>query len=304
LQIAGRVFSLRSLEVRPMDRQASPVVRRRQLAGRLRHLRLQANLTLEEAAQAIEASAATLSRIENGVRVPRGRDVRDLLARYGVQDQSLVTNLMNLAAGARESGWWEAYSEVDDEYATYIGLETAATQIHECESAVVPAILQTEQYARSYFSDAVNPTRASPFSRHDIDRRIEVRLTRQKLLDSDTGLAYSAIIDASVLSRTVGNAAVMRTQIGHLLEVSDRDNVNIHLVPLDQGGYPGQLGGFTILTLPRDLSDVVYIDTLAGQLFLESQDEVARHRRAFDAALAKALTKECSQARMATLYEE
>jgi transcriptional regulator with XRE-family HTH domain len=272
-----------------MTRPASPVVRRRQLATQLRRLRLQAKLTLEEAAQAIEASAATLSRIENAVRVPRSRDVRDLLSRYGVQDPSLVSDLMSLAASARESGWWEAYSEVGDDYATYIGLEAAATQIHECESAVVPALLQTGAYTRCLFADAYNPTRQKPFSAHDIEKSVEVRLERQKLLEPETGLYYSAVLDVGAVSRMVGGPEVRREQIDQLIRLGKQNNVDIRLVPVDHGAHAGQLGPFTILTLPKDVSDVVYVDTLAGQFFLESSEDVERHRRAFAATKSKAL---------------
>lgn len=284
-----------------MDRLASPVVRRRQLATQLRRLRLQANLTLEEAAKAIEASAATLSRIENGTRLPGARDVRDLLARYGIDDRAVVSELIDFVAGARESGWWEAYSEVEDDYAIYIGLEAAAAEIQEYQSILVPALLQTERYARSYFRDAINPTRSKPFSSHDIEKRIEVRLRRQKLLDGDAQLEYSLILDAGALARTVGGSDVMREQIDHLCELSERDHIDIRLVPLGHGAHAGQLGAFTILTMPKEVPDVVYVDTLAGELFLESTDDVARHRRAFGAAGAKALPKEESRLLMRQL---
>ena len=90
-----------------MVRPASPTVRRKELANVLRGLRTQSRLTLEDAAGRLEMSAATLSRIETGIRIPRARDVRDLVHLYGVTDEKRVAHIVGLVArreGARVVG--------------------------------------------------------------------------------------------------------------------------------------------------------------------------------------------------------
>ena len=279
-----------------MDRPPSPVVQRKQLANGLRRLRLAAGLTLEEAAVAIEASSATLSRIETGVRIPRARDVRDLCALYQVADAERIAELTALAGAARESGWWESYTEVDDDYATYIGLEASAGSMQQFEGQYIPAILQTTAYARAYFTGVASPSRAKPFTEHDISKRIEVRERRQDLLNPSSGLAYSVVLDESILLRVMGSPKIMSDQLKALLDRADQPNINLRIVLLSAGAHPGQQGGFTILDLPRDVSDVVYVDTLAGQLFLETPEELERHRRIFHSldqiALGQAESKE------------
>jgi transcriptional regulator with XRE-family HTH domain len=280
-----------------MARPASPTVSRRELANSLRQMRHRARKTLDEAAAALEVSAATLSRIETGVRVPRARDVKDLCAFYGVIDAARIETLTALVADAKESGWWEAYTEVDEAYATFIGLETAATAFDQFESTTIPALLQTAGYEEAYLQGAVSTSRMHPPSQHDIAKWREVRGRRRQLLTVDAGVRYTVILDEAALLRIVGNPAVMREQVDHLLGASERGSTEILVLPLDRGAHPGQIGSFTILTLPQsEVSDVVYIDSLAGQLFLETPEEIQRHRFIFKHLLELALDSESSLA--------
>lgn len=254
-------------------------------------------MTLERAAAVLEVSGATLSRIETGVRVPRARDVRDLLEAYGVTDAARIAEVTALVAEAREPGWWEAYSEVDDSYGTYIGLEAAANQIEQYEATVVPTMLQTPEYLRAWLREAVNPQRQRPFTEHDIAKRIEVCLERQLLLQSAAGLKYSVVLDEGAFARAVGGPEVMRRQIEHVVETARLPNVHLRLLPFRFGAHPGQgAGPFTILSLPRDVSDVVYVDLLSvGELFLEDPADLRRCRRAFAALIAESMDEAASQ---------
>lgn len=280
-----------------MARPGSPTVRRRQLANVLRRLRHESEMTLEEAAAVLEASAATLSRIETGIRVPRARDVRDLLEAYGVTDEARISEIIALVSEARESGWWEAYSEVDEAYSTYIGLEVAANEIEQYEATAVPAILQTPEYVRAWINEVINPQRERPYGDHDVENRVEVCLKRQRLLQPPTGLKYSVVLDEGAFSRSVGGAEVMRQQIDHIVEIARLPNVRVRLLPFRSGAHPAQgAGPFTILSLPHDVSDVVYMDLLAvGQLFLEDRSDLSRCRRVFAALIGRSMDEAASQ---------
>lgn len=286
-------------------RPPSPTVSRRELANTLRHMRQQAGNTLEEAAAALETSAATLSRIETGIRVPRARDVKDLCEFYGVTDTIRIAELTSLVAGARESGWWESYTEVDEKYGTYIGFEDTATAIDEVESTIIPNILQTATYGAAYLKGAASPARKSPLTDHDISKSLEVRARRQQLLTGESGLTYRAVLDEAVLLRMVGGRDVMREQVGHLIKASERQGTEILVLPLERGAHPGQIGSFTILTLPQEqVSDVVYVDTLAGQIFLETPEELRRHRQIFAHLQRIALDATDSRAALLTKMAE
>src|SRR5580704_18747597 len=77
----------------------SPTVRQRELGKRLRELRSQHDLTVEDVAEKLLCSATKVSRLETGARRPSLRDVRDLCVLYGV-DEAASTELMSLARGA------------------------------------------------------------------------------------------------------------------------------------------------------------------------------------------------------------
>jgi transcriptional regulator with XRE-family HTH domain len=262
-----------------LARPASPTVRRKELAGRLKALRTRAELTLEDAAAELESSPATISRIENAIRLPRARDVRDLCRLYGV-DADETARLTDLVDAAKEPGWWESYTEVDDDYATFIGLESAATSIRQFESAVIPGMLQIPDYARSYLRDATSPGRIKPFSEHHVEKRTEVRMKRQEILHSTSPLMYSATIDEGTLWRTVGGTKIMKAQLLHAAQLADAPNITVRVIPFSRGAHPGQPGGFSVIELPQEaLSNVVYVDSLAGQLFLESEEHLVRYAR-------------------------
>ena len=89
----------------------SPTVRQRELGKRLRELRSQHDLTVEDVADKLLCSATKVSRLETGARRPSLRDVRDLCVLYGL-DESTSSELMSLARGAREQGWWTQYEDL------------------------------------------------------------------------------------------------------------------------------------------------------------------------------------------------
>src|ERR1700685_1215287 len=101
----------------------SPTVRQRELGKRLRELRNQHSLTVEEVAEKLLCSATKISRLETGASRPSLRDVRDLCELYEV-GESASPEFMTLARAARELGWWTQYDDLDLD--PYIGLEQDA----------------------------------------------------------------------------------------------------------------------------------------------------------------------------------
>ena len=287
-----------------MSRATNPTVSRRQLAARLRELRSESGKTLGEVSRLLEISVATLSRMETGVRLPRARDVRDLCVIYDVTNSSLVDHLVGLVAKAKEPGWWEKY-EVDEEYATLIALEDAATSIEQYDGTVVPGLLQVPPYMQAYLVEAVSPGLEVPFTTAEVDERIAIRKDRQaRLFGPSSTVTYEAFIDEGVLRRPVGGAGVMQTQLAHLVRMSELHTVTIRVVPFDIGAHPAQPGGFIVLTLPPETgADVVYVDSLIGQIFMETDEDLVRHRRVLAKLREVALGEDESRACMHTMAE-
>jgi Domain of unknown function (DUF5753) len=170
-------------------------------------------------------------------------------------------------------------------YEVYIGLEAGAASIRNFEPIVVPGLLQTEDYARATFSNGPRELDVD-----EVQRRVEVRLARQEILARDDRPRLWAMIDEAVIHRVVGSVSVMRGQLRHLAESAQQVKTTVQVVPYRAGAHAGTTGPFVILDFPEPTDPaVVYVETLAGDIYLEEHSDVNRYTLAFDRLLAAAL---------------
>lgn len=261
----------------------SPTVRQRELGKRLRDLRNERVLTVEDVAGRLLCSATKISRLETGARRPSLRDVRDLCALYEL-DEVISAELMTLARGARERGWWTQYEDINLD--PYIGLEAVATAITSYSMYYVPALLQTEEYARALIK-AIAP-RIDPGVH---DQRVEVRLRRQQLLDDDRRPRYRVLLDEAVLCRRIGGPEVMVAQLGKIVEAQRQAKVTLQVIPFEFGAHAAQDSNFVLLEFEdKDLSPVVFVEGLTGNQYIERSTDIARYREAIEYLRDSALT--------------
>lgn len=263
--------------------ERSPTLRRRELAGRLRELRKQAGLTVDEVAAELLCSPPKISRIETATRPASLRDVRDLCNLYRVGDAER-SRLMALAREAKQQGWWAKFDDLAIE--SLIGLEVEARRATSYESSVVPWAFQTEEYARAVIKDS---------GLHIEDRilaeRVTARMTRQELLRSTNPPYLWFLIDEAALRRVVGGNRVMRDQMAKIIDVSASSNVTMQIVPFEAGAHPGVDNTFTLLEFDSAvLSPVVFVENLAGTFYLERDTEIQRYREVLDYLKACALS--------------
>jgi transcriptional regulator with XRE-family HTH domain len=269
----------------------TPTGRRRRLGAELRRLREAAGLTIDKVAEELECSPSKVSRIETGQVSATPRDVRDMLGLYRVDDDRLEA-MVQVAREARQRGWWQKFVDVPDGVPAYVGLETAATSIDVYMALLVPALLQTPDYARAVIA-AVRPDLPPA----EIDRRVELRLRRQDLLDQERPPRIRVLLDDTVLRRPVGGPAVMAAQRRRLLADADRPAVTIQVLEVGAGAHAGMDGPFTIFGFPAPAErDVVALDSAADALYLEGPEDVARYRRVFELLLPAARSPEDSAA--------
>jgi transcriptional regulator with XRE-family HTH domain len=270
---------------RQSNPEQNPTLRGRRLAVELMRRREASGLSREEAARRLEWSTSTIFRIETGRNRPQPGNVRVLLDLYGVTG-SERDGLIQLAREARQPGWWHSFRDVlPNPYEVYIGLEGGAASIRNFEPVVVPGLLQTEEYARAMFKGGPRE-----LDRDDIERRVEVRLARQQILTRDDRPRLWAVIDEAVIHRLVGDPAVMRAQLGHLIDTAEQGKTTLQVVPYRAGAHAGTTGPFVILDFPEPTDhSVVYVETLAGDIYLEERADVNRYTIAFDRLLAAAL---------------
>ena len=277
----------------------SPTVRRRRLALELRRLREAAKLTCEEVAERLECSASKISRVETGRVSVSPRDVRDMLEIYGVPDLQRDA-LVQLARESRQKGWWHAYGDsVQPHFATYLGLESAASEIRIYEVNLIPGLLQTEEYARAVIAAGmVNSPRA------DIERQVALRMERQRLTITSPPKVW-AVLDEAALRRQVGGPEVMRMQLEYLRELGGLRNVSLQVIPFGGGAHPAMGRPFIILVFGEEADpDVVYLEDLTSALWVENVEEVDRYNVFFNHLQATALSFDNSAALMTAVLKE
>ncbi|MDG9720419.1 helix-turn-helix transcriptional regulator [Streptomyces sp. DH24] len=255
-----------------------------QLAG----FREDAGLSQDQAARELGFSPAKLSRIEagKGRRPPSERDVRALLELYGT-DPYEVAVLLKILQRAGEPGWWQRYDKrlMPEWFDRLVGLQEAAATIRTFEIQYVPGLLQTAAYTRAVVERGL-PNAPSG----EVQRRVELRMRRAELLLRQDAPQLWAIIDESVLLRVLGSPEVMREQLAHLVEMAQRPNVTLQVVPLAVTNASAPAIPLTYLRFGGlDLPDVVYLEHIRSANFLEDRDETEEYRLALDRLADEAL---------------
>jgi transcriptional regulator with XRE-family HTH domain len=260
-----------------------PTVRRRLLGSHLRQLRERKGLTRAEAGTAIRGSESKISRLELGRLQFKERDVRDLLACYGVDDANTCEAIVTLAKEANTRGWWHTFSDVLPAwFEQYVGLESGSSLIRTYEAQFIPGLLQTEDYAHAVTRAGQLPGPAFKLARQEIERRVALRSERQQILTRPGGPRFWAVIDEGALQRQIGGPPVMRAQLEHLLQLQSSPNITIQIMPFRFGGHVAQVGAFTILRFDGDdLPDVVYLEHLTGALYLEARQDTDLYHEVF-----------------------
>jgi transcriptional regulator with XRE-family HTH domain len=283
-----------------MAGEHSPTVRRRRLALELRRLREAAGLTCEEVAEHLECSASKISRVETGRVSVSPRDVRDMLELYRVPAEQRE-DLVQLARDSRQKGWWHAYSDTMlPQMATYVGLESAASEIRIYEVSLIPGLLQTEDYARAVIRAGMMNSPSE-----DVERRVRLRMARQPAATRDDPPKIWAVLDEAALRRRVGGAGLMRLQLEHLLAQAALPNIAIQVIPFAGGAHPAMGRPFIILVFPERVdTDVVYLEDLTSSLYVEDIAEVDRYNVFFNHLRATALSFDDSAALIASVLKE
>jgi len=255
-------------EVQPRD---GPTVRRMLVGAQLRRFRTDMGISREQAGEAIRASEWKIHRLENGQVGYKERDVTDLLTLYGVTDPGEVEAFVALAREANTPGWWHRYTDVLPHwFRTYVDLESAATLIRTYEGQLIPGLLQTEQYTRAVMRGAQLDD-----SPEELERRIALRLTRQRLLTRPDPPRFWAVVDEAALRRPVGGREVMRAQLERLAQALELPSVTLQVLPFSAGAHPAMVGAFSILRFPdAELPDVVYLEHLLNAHYLNKPEDV------------------------------
>jgi transcriptional regulator with XRE-family HTH domain len=214
-------------------------------------------------AAALGIDQSTISKIENGDRTPS----RELV---GKADDFLGTGGLL----GRLLGDLVAQRSIPERFRPWLDIERQARTLRTYELAIVPGLLQTEGYARAVLRD---------------DDRVAARMERQQVVNSLADIV--AVLDEHVLTRPVGESAVMAEQMARLAE---DDRASVHVVPASSGYYKGLQGAFTLATLDGT-AEVALLDNPLGGHVTELPEEIAQLRLRWEAVRSEALPRRQSR---------
>ena len=255
---------------------SAPTVLRMILGKRLQDMRQDAGASLDDAAKALRVKPLTIRRLEKAEVALKPLYVEKLLETYGAGRQE-IDEFVTLAERANRPGWWHPYRDVVPTWFTaYVSLETGAKTLRTYEPHYVTGLLQTYGYARALLRAGFPHD-----SDEDLERRIDLRLRRQSLLDRADPPTLWVVMEEAVLHRAVGGPEVMREQIDRLLEVSELEHVSVDIVPFSARAHVGACAPFTYFRFEEpELPDIVYSELLSAAVYLDQRSDVVAHLEA------------------------
>jgi hypothetical protein len=282
-----------------------PTARRIELGHELRNLRQQASLTLEDAVKGLSFSETKLQRVETGLQDLRNAgDLRKLLARYGVLDDEVIDQLVEIQRTASRQDWWTPYTVATMASAMprFLGVESEAQAIRAYHPTVVLGLLQTERYAQA-LHEIAKPI--EEYTTEFIQKSVALRMKRkERLVSADESVKLWAILYEPALRYVVGDTDLMREQYEEITRLAKLDNVTVQILPQSVRGYLS-LSDFTLLDLGTALPMTVQVDTAgAGMSITDKPREVGRFTRMFEALTRSALPSETTPEFLHQLTEE
>jgi DNA-binding XRE family transcriptional regulator len=288
--------------------QRDPSALRWLIGVELAGYRKQSGVLQSVAARELGVTPGMIAHFEVGRYRPAPEQVAQLLKLYCAPNHD-IERMSTLAGRADQSSWLARWDDViPDWLMTYIGLEGLASHLTDYMPLVLPALVQTKEYAAGI---------TAPSARVRLDqqeRTVGLRMERQKRLFSDERpLQLLAIIEESVLDRPIGGAnarEVMHNQLTHLIEISARDNVEIRILPTAVGRHDGLEGKFSLLHFRDDAGEtqaqsIGYVEIPDDAIYVQDQRQVERYAASAQllcsAAMAPSLSVKAIAARLEAL---
>lgn len=154
------------------------------------------------------------------------------------------------------------------------GLEAGAQTIRSFENAVIPGLLQSEDYIRTLMKTTVSTGRPT-----EVEQRVQARLRRQQRLNGPDAVQLCAVIGQAALSYQVGGPEGHRNQLRYLLDLVDRhpDNLDLRVIPFEAGSSIAGLNTATFHLLDFEsarLPTVGWVDFVAQGEIVENPTQV------------------------------
>lgn len=274
-----------------MATRSTPTERQRRLGAELRKMRVASGVTTEYAAGLLGIDRTRLSNMESGIRAFSAERVRTLACNYACPDGAYVEALAAVAED-KERGWWESYrGTLSSGLLDIAELEWHARRVRTAQVIHVPGLVQTEDYARAVFA-AVLPA----LSRLEVELRVAHRIARQKVFERPGSLDYTAYVHEAALRMPFGGSRTTVLQLRHLAAQSERDSIDVRVIPTGVGGFPGAGHALLYADGPVPQLDTVQLDSATGPEFSGAEAQLAKYRAHLEwmdrAALSSAASRD------------
>ncbi|MCH0557680.1 helix-turn-helix transcriptional regulator [Streptomyces sp. MUM 16J] len=244
--------------------------RMRALGARLRGLRTEAGLTGAVLAQRAGVGQPTVSKVETGRMVP-SLDVLDRLSHALRLDESTAREVRDLLAAVAAA----ADSDVSADGATPVAGTAvdeevrSARLVRSFQCVVLPAVLQSAEYARHVFESAPNSRPEA------LGRAVAARVERQSVL-YEPGRESVFVLTEAVLRTWPGTPALMLAQFDRLLAVESLSTVRLGVIPWRRPVPVLPRHGFTLCD-----RRAVVVETFAGERVSVDSGEVTAYEETF-----------------------
>ncbi|KAB2340405.1 helix-turn-helix domain-containing protein [Actinomadura rudentiformis] len=167
----------------------------------------------------------------------------------------------------------------------FLDREAEATMMHIFETMVITGLFQTPEYAYDVLKAGRTP--------EVIEQLVATRVERQELLDGEDPPHIVAIFDEGAVRRPIGDREVMRGQLRRLIELAQRPNITVQIVPSSKGSYAGLPGAFMVLGFV-DAPDVVHVGGHVEAQLIEHTGTVRNYALRFDLIRGAAMSADDS----------
>ncbi|MFE1438336.1 helix-turn-helix transcriptional regulator [Streptomyces sp. NPDC058739] len=259
---------------------------RLRFAEELRSLRAERGLSLRELADAAGWDSSTFSKLENG-RTLGGPEIAQALDQF-YETPGLLLTLWELAMADP--------TQFKEQYRRYMVLEAEAMSLWQYSVIMPPGLLQTAGYVREALA-------AGGLEGQELDQQVDARLGRRIVLESDNPPPFRVILSEAVLRNSLRSAGDWREQLEHLVRMSERANITLHVLPFGTGLH-GLVNTDVMFLRLLDGRTVAYAENDAWGELVEETGKVERLHRTYDAVRDLALSPAESRTFILQMLEE
>ncbi|GAA2441661.1 helix-turn-helix transcriptional regulator [Actinomadura vinacea] len=256
-------------------------------ANELEAWRNEAGLTKVGLSKALGYSDSYVGQVELCKNVPSEKFAQDLDTYF--KTNGLFQRLWKQIDETRH------LSTLPPGFPQYLDCESRADTIRNFNPTLVNGLLQAEGYARTILESNQVPD--------SVERRVHERMKRQEIFARENPPRTWFTMDEAVLRRIIGSREIMREQLAHLLEFSERPTNMVQIVPLSVGFHDGLGGTFTILGF-KDGASVAYTESAGEGMLINRPSRVASHLVRYDLVRGHGLPVEESRALIRNVMEE